>query len=95
VGEKINVSMNAFGVKDFWAVHPGCTLRRYEESVILWGERKEGHNLWFDDRAAAARLAYPVNARGRVYLHFWRYTEHGQTAFVWYRELSNQPLQEH
>jgi hypothetical protein len=95
VGEKIDASMNDFGAKDFWAAHPGCTLRRYEESVILWGERKKDHNLWFDDRAAAARLVYPVNANGRVYLHFWRYTENGQTAFVWYRELSNQPLQEH
>jgi hypothetical protein len=49
---------------------------------------------WFDDRVAAANLAYPLKAKGRAYLHFWRYTDNGQTAFVWYRKLSDQPLHE-
>lgn len=93
VGKAVDLPLQEFGVADFWATHPDCKLRRYVESVILWSEKKESDNLWSDGRVAAAQLNYPVHADGRVYLHFWRYTEGGQTAFVWYRKLSNQPLQ--
>jgi hypothetical protein len=94
VGEAVNLSLNGFGATDFWQANSGCQLRRYAESVILWGERKENQPRWFDDRVAAANLAYPLKAKGRAYLHFWRYTDNGQTAFVWYRKLSDQPLHE-
>lgn len=90
-----SVSITDFGVEDFWQKHPACHLRRYPESVMLWGERKDNQPRWFDDRVAAANLAYPLKTTGRVYLHFWRYTEQGQTAFVWYRALSDKPHQEH
>lgn len=79
---------------DFWQLHSHSQLRRYAESVILWSEKKENDNLWSDGRVAAAQLNYPVQSDGRVYLHFWRYTENGQTAFVWYRKLSDRPLRE-
>jgi len=92
VGKAVDLPLQEFGAVDFWTTYPDCKLRRYSEVMILWGERKEGHDFWFDDRVAAARLAYPVDVSGRVYLHFWRYTEDGQTAFVWYRALCNQPL---
>lgn len=93
VGKAVELPLQEFGVADSWATHPDCKLRRYAESVILWSEGKESDNLWFDGRVAAAQLNYPVDPGDRVYLHFWRYTEDGQTAFVWYRKLSNQPLQ--
>ncbi len=83
-----------FPCVDFWQSHAHSQLRRYAESVILWSEKKESDNLWSDGRVAAAQLNYPVQSDGRVYLHFWRYTENGQTAFVWYQKLSDQPLQE-
>jgi hypothetical protein len=70
-------------------------LRRYTESVILWGEaivdnQQKKTGVWWEDRVGAARLNYPdeLKEHARVYLHYWRYTEGGQTAFVWYRELN-------
>lgn len=90
-----SVSLTGFNIEDFWKEHPACQLRRYAESVMLWGERKDNQSRWFDDRVAAANLAYPLKTTGRVYLHFWRYTEQGRTAFVWYRALSDKPPQEH
>jgi hypothetical protein len=63
-------------------------LRRYDDQAILWGERKSGHDFWWEDRVAAAKLVYPRQNEGRVYLDFWRYTQDGQTVFVWYRGLS-------
>lgn len=94
VGETVDLPLARFGATNFWETNPDCQLRRYAESVILWGERKGDPLRWFEDRVAAANLAYPLNAKGRAYLHFWRYTENGQTAFVWYRKLSDQPLRE-
>lgn len=94
VGETVALPLDEFGVVDFWKTNPGCQLRRYAESVILWSEKKGSDNLWSDGRVAAAHLNYPVTSNGRVYLHFWRYTENGQTAFVWHRKLSDQPLRE-
>ncbi len=89
VGETVDLPLARFGATDFWEGNPDCQLRRYAESVILWGKREDDRPRWFDDRVAAANLAYPLNAKGRAYLHFWRYTDNGQTAFVWYRELSS------
>jgi hypothetical protein len=94
VGEAVNLSLSGFGATNFWEVNPGCQLRRYAETVILWGERKGNSPRWFDDRVAASILAYPLDTNGRVHLHFWRYTENGQTAFVWFRKLSDRPLRE-
>ncbi|MBI3960149.1 MAG: hypothetical protein HY328_15150 [Chloroflexi bacterium] len=88
-----------FNPSDFWKRHSDTMLRRYEESVILWGQEvridkddpKTGIGLWQDDRVGAARLAYPqMSGNLRVYLHYWRYTEAGQTAFVWYRGLGDE-----
>ncbi len=94
IGTPVNLRLSDFGGVDFWQTHPTCQLRRYAESVILWGNRKDGQPRWSDDRVAAAILNYPLNGQGRVHLHFWRYTENGQTVFVWYRSLSNQPVGE-
>ncbi len=78
--------------EDFWATNTSTRLRRYSDQAILWGERKTGHDFWWEDRVAAANLVYPRQGEGRVRLNFWRYTQDGQTVFVWYRKLSAQPL---
>lgn len=85
------VTLNAFQPEDFWQHHPNGQLRRYAESVMLWGDRKVTSSPWHDDRVAAANLTYPIDTTGCVYLHFWRYTEYGQTVFVQYRELRGKP----
>ncbi|WP_298821619.1 type III-D CRISPR-associated protein Csx19 [Chloroflexus sp.] len=93
IGTQANPMPNTtFNVVDFWVTHPNCQLRRYAESVVLWGKREEGAPHWSDNRVAAANLNYPLNTNGRVHLHFWRYTERGQTVFVWYRALSDKPV---
>lgn len=74
--------------ENFWTTNPTASLRRYSDRTILWGERKTGHDFWWEDRVAAANLIYPEQGEGRVYLDFWRYTQDGQTVFVWYRRLS-------
>lgn len=82
--------------EDFWAAEQNkdVVLRCYEEQVLLWGEQVEDSNgkptgRWWEDRVAAAGLAYPVQqqGRGRVHLKFNRFTEAGRTVFVWYRDL--------
>jgi hypothetical protein len=63
---------------------------------LLWGEEivdqetRKPTGRWWEDRVAAAQLIYPAELKGRsrVQLDFWRFTENGQTAFVWYRKLS-------
>lgn len=75
--------------------YPDTALHRYAESVILWGQEAEdtdgaGTGIWRDDRVAAARLEYPqMKGTSRVYLHYWRYSQAGETQFVWYRGLEN------
>jgi hypothetical protein len=88
--------LEGFECKDFWEAHPDAKLRRYEEHVLLWGkeiiDKKQTTGTWWEDRVAAANLRYPEKLKGksRVQLDFWRFTENGQTAFVWYRGLSGQ-----
>lgn len=87
---------DGFEPSDFWTRNPMTVLHRYEESVILWGEEvrkdrndpKSGIGRWQDDRVGAARLKYPeMKGASRVYLHYWRYSQAGETQFVWYRGL--------
>ena len=82
-----------------WQPGPDMAMFRYREQVILWGEeiRKQedkpetGVGLWWEDRVAGARLAYPFHLSGieRVYLHFYRYTQAGRTVLVHYLGLGN------
>ena len=81
---------------NFWTADPNkdVVLRCYEERVLLWGEQVEDTNgkstgRWWEDRVAAARLAYPIQQTGRerVCLKFNRFTKAGRTVFVWYRSL--------
>ncbi|HBY97453.1 MAG TPA: hypothetical protein DEP84_26525 [Chloroflexi bacterium] len=83
---------------------PQGGFRCYEERVLLWGEHKErpktseadgseGPARWWDDRVAAANLRYPIDPTARVCLRFWRLSEGGTTAFVWYRGLEKAETQ--
>ena len=82
-----------------WQPDPTVAMFRYREQVILWGKeiRKQedkpetGVGLWWEDRVAGARLAYPPHLSGieRVYLHFYRYTQAGRTVLVQYLGLGN------
>ena len=76
---------------DFWTSPQASaiTLRRYEEIALLWGAKGPGANVWYDDRVGGAQLVYPQVQGERVRLRFWRFTEAGQTAFVWYRGLED------
>lgn len=81
----------------FWETAAGQigALRRYEERILLWGQKVKDEQkqpdgpYWWEDRVAAARLEYPKQLRGHahVYLKFWRYTDGGRTVFAWYRGL--------
>lgn len=82
--------------EDFWAAdqNKDATFRCYEERALLWGKEildsnKQPTGVWWEDRVAAARLVYPTKLPGhdRMHLIFWRFTEAGRTAFVWYRGL--------
>ena len=83
-----------------WQTDANMTLFRYAEKVILWGKEvrqdendpQSGVGLWWEDRVAAARLAYPPHLSGieRVYLHFYRYTQAGRTVLVQYRGLGDE-----
>lgn len=77
------------------ALAENAMLRCYKERVLLWGEEIRDEDgkpsgRWWEDRVAAASLVYgpELTGRARGYLDFWRYTLDGQTALVWYRELT-------
>ena len=98
IGAALPTPSTEFKSSDFWEENGDAVLRRYEESVILWGEKVDKTKtkatadvkLWHDDRVGAALLEYPqMSGNSRVYLHYWRYSEAGQTAFVWYRGLGD------
>lgn len=88
-----------FELSDFWDKYPTTTLRRYADKVILWGQEvrtdkddpQTSRGIWQDDRVGAAQLKYPqMKGISRAFLHYWHYTEAGQTAFVWYRGLGDE-----
>lgn len=94
IGPAGTVVGSEWGDEAFWneKTEREVKLRRYPENVILWGlnDHRTPSGIWWEDRVGAAKLNYPsaLKEHERVYLHFWRYTEGGQTAFVWYRELN-------
>lgn len=94
IGPASSLPENIEGTK-----YPDTALHRYEESIVLWGEEvrkdkndpKTGIGHWQDDRVGAAQLKYPeMKGVSRVYLHYWRYSQAGETQFVWYRGLGDE-----
>jgi len=73
---------------NFWKQHPDpdAAFHCYDESALLWGERKG--NRWHDDRVAAAKLDYPApDDAERVQVEYKVYSRAGQVEFVWFTEL--------
>jgi hypothetical protein len=71
---------------NFWAQHPDAAFHCYEETALLWGERKG--ERWHDDRVAAAELDYPATDNAeRVQVQYKVYSREGRVEFVWLTEL--------
>ena len=62
---------------------PETRYYQNEETALLWGERRAGFDLWFDDRAAKADLDYPFDAVGRSQIRYRTYSRAGRVEFVW------------
>ncbi len=77
--------------ESFWEnpENEGVRYRRKEETFLLWGEKKDGRDRWHDDRVAAARLDYPVDAEsgGRVQARADLFIRNGRTEFVRFKSL--------
>lgn len=84
-----------FTVSDFWQENPACRLRRGDESALLWGDYKGDYEggSWQENRVGWAELNYPINESAaksqgqRVEITYSVFTEEGQVAFVWWKEL--------
>jgi len=78
-----------YGTQDFWQATGNEDARFHQatETAQLWGERKEGFDLWFEDRVAGARLQYPTTHTGRVQIRYATFSRAGRVEFVWLREL--------
>lgn len=81
----------AYAPQDFWQAHPDAQLRRSEDATLLWGEGRAQADgsvaSWQEDRVGWAQLNYPGISAPRVQLTYTLFTEDGQPAFVWWREL--------
>lgn len=82
-----------FEVKNFWQEHSNCQLRTRDESALLWGDYNTALSCWQDDRVGWADLSYPITDakarqdKKRVQIDYTVFTEAGQVAFVWWKEL--------
>jgi len=82
-----------FNIKDFWQENSNCQLRTRDESALLWGDYDTTLNRWQDDRVGWADLSYPITDakarqdKKRVQIDYTVFTEAGQVAFVWWKEL--------
>lgn len=76
-----------FTVRKFWEENSSSKLYKRDESALLWGEYDEDSNRWHDDRVGWANLDYPIGREQRVQIDYTVFTDNGQTAFVWWKEL--------
>jgi hypothetical protein len=79
-----------YGAESFWDTgEPDTKLHRHAESALLWGKYDDQVKRWYEDRVARATLAYPHLSGNpeRVQLNYWSFTNKGQVAFVWLRNL--------
>lgn len=66
---------------DFWTQHPDVAFHCYEETALLWGERKG--DRWHEDRVATAELDYPApDDAERVQVQYTLYSRAGRVEFV-------------
>jgi hypothetical protein len=75
----------SYGAQDFWTQpnEAGTTFHQREKCALLWGERQEGFDLWFENRTARAELRYPLEQTGWVRVRYQTFSRAGQTEFVW------------
>ncbi|MCK6561904.1 hypothetical protein HUU39_05745 [candidate division KSB1 bacterium] len=88
--------------QDFWKHSPECQAnpdfkmrrRRKLDVALLWGEYDATRKRWHDDRVAWAKLDYPLdieqqteNNGTRVKIAYDLFTDRGQIAFVWWKEI--------
>lgn len=83
VGPDGACSPDGFDAKDFWRTEPEARFHENKETALLWGERKEDFDLWFEDRTARAKLKYPWDRAGRVQVKYQTFSRAGRVEFVW------------
>jgi hypothetical protein len=91
-GQARQETLNKFAVanlevKKFWDENTEHKLYRRDESALLWGDYDTNFNRWHDDRVGWANLDYPTGQRKRMQIDYTVFTDYGQTAFVWWKEL--------
>lgn len=92
-GEAATRAPPGFTFQNFWREHPSSELRRHDATALLWGDYREEHARWHDDRVGWATLDYPcadAGARtrgGRLRVRHTIFSDGGQPAFVWWKEL--------
>jgi hypothetical protein len=88
VGQSETYPPANYKAEDFWNSNTDLTFHRWDETALLWGERKNGATRWLDDRVGRADLDYPVPEEWkRVQVRYWAFSHAGRTAFVWLRGL--------
>jgi len=78
-----------FQARYFWS-QPGeanAIFYRRKECALLWGERQEGFDLWFEARTGRAKLCYPLDQTGRVRVIYQTFSRAGRVEFVWLLRL--------
>ncbi len=98
IGSTSMAEPESFDVCDFWTESPGIkaradfSLRQRDESALLWGAYHKDLARWQEDRVGRADLSYPfqaVQGGQRVWIHYSVFTDGGQVAFVWWKELKD------
>jgi hypothetical protein len=90
IGTDVQAVPSGYGRRDFWNENRNAQLRQRDESALLWGEHRGQHNgkeYWHDDRVGWAALNYPHAPAKRIEISYTVFTEGGQVAFVWWKEL--------
>jgi hypothetical protein len=77
------------GGRNFWEGRGEKKLRRNAASALLWGHNEAGERKWYEDRVGWADLSYPHDPAKRLWLHYTEFTDGGQVAFVWWKELGD------
>jgi len=83
------------GTRFSWDKLSDAKLRRRERTALLWGKQKdrtseEDPYCWQEDRVGRATLEYPLHCRAeRLALRYTEFSDGGQVAFVWWKDLTS------
>lgn len=95
IGPKVTTPPTGYEDKDFWDENSNVQLRQRDESALLWGDYKEALGRWQEDRVGWAKLDYPISSAQarkqgkRVEIRYTVFTDGGQVAFVWWKEIKD------